>query len=62
MVVVDQVGDAKRIAGNAVRITQDPRELMIAKHAAKCIQNTPWFKDGFSFQTGAGGPSLAVNR
>lgn len=62
VVVVDQVGDAKRIAGNAVRITQDPRELMIAKHAAKCIQNTPWFKDGFSFQTGAGGPSLAVNR
>jgi citrate lyase subunit alpha/citrate CoA-transferase len=23
---------------------------------------TPYFKDGFSFQTGAGGPSLAVNR
>lgn len=60
VVVVDQVGDAKKIAGNAVRMTEDPRELMIAEYAAKCVVNTEWFKDGFSYQTGAGGPSLAV--
>lgn len=62
VVVVNQVGNAKKIAGNAIRLTQDPRELMIAEYAAKCIRYTPWFKDGFSFQTGAGGASLAVNR
>lgn len=62
VVVVDQVGDAKRIAGNAIRMTTDPRELMIAEHAAKVVTSTPWFKDGFSFQTGAGGSSLAVTQ
>lgn len=62
VVVVDQVGDAKKIAGNAVRMTDNPRELMIAEYAAKCVVNTEWFKDGFSYQTGAGGPSLAVTQ
>ena len=60
VVVVDQVGDAKKIAGNAVRMTEDPRELMIAEYAAECVVNTEWFKEGFSYQTGAGGASLAV--
>lgn len=62
VVVVDQVGDANKIAGNAVRMTNDVRELMIAEYAAKCVVNTEWFKDGFSFQTGAGGASLAVTK
>ena len=43
-------------------MTQNPRDLMMAETAAKVMAATPWFKDGFSFQTGAGGPSLAVNR
>ena len=62
VVVVDQVGDARKIAGNAIRMTSDPRELMIAEYASKCVVNTPWFRDGFSFQTGAGGSSLAVTQ
>ncbi len=62
VVVVDQVGDEKKIAGNAVRQTTDPRELMIAEYAAECVMHTPWFQDGFSFQTGAGGSSLAVTQ
>lgn len=62
VVKVDQVGDSKKIAGNAIRMTKDPRELMIAEYATKCVVNTPWFKDGFSFQTGAGGASLAVTQ
>ena len=62
VVEVDQVGDSKKIAGNAIRMTEDPRELMIAEYASKCVVNTPWFKDGFSFQTGAGGASLAVTQ
>ena len=35
---------------------------MMAENIAKIIAATPYFKDGFSFQTGVGGPSLAVNR
>lgn len=34
----------------------------MTENAAKIIATTPYFKDGFSFQTGAGSPSLAVNR
>ena len=43
-------------------MTDNPRELMMAEHVADVIAATPYFKDGFSFQTGVGGPSLAVNR
>ena len=62
VVKVDAIGDPKKIASAAARMTQNPRDLMMAKAAARVMAATPWFKDGFSFQTGAGGPSLAVNR
>jgi citrate lyase subunit alpha/citrate CoA-transferase len=60
--VVDNIGDASKIATKEARMTDNPRELMMAEQVAKVISATPWFKDGFSFQTGVGGPSLAVNR
>lgn len=62
VVVVDQIGDPKRIANHLLRLTTDPRELQIAEYAARAMAYTPYFKDGFSFQTGGGGPSLAVTR
>lgn len=62
VVKVDEIGDPKKIATAAARMTQNPRDLMMAETAAKVMAATPWFKDGFSFQTGAGGPSLTVNR
>lgn len=62
VVVVDSVGDPKKIASATLRYTKDPRELMIAEYAARVMRYTPYFKDGFSFQTGGGGPSLAVTR
>ena len=62
VVVTDAVGDPSRIANATLRYTTDPRELMIAEYAAKIMRHTPYFKDGFSFQTGGGGPSLAVTR
>ncbi len=61
VVVVDSIGNPKKIASAAARISQNPRDLMMAEQAAKIIAATPYFKEGFSFQTGAGGPSLAVN-
>lgn len=60
--VVDNIGDAKKIATKEARMTDNPRELMMAEQVADVIAATPYFKDGFSFQTGVGGPSLAVNR
>ncbi|MDR2527801.1 MAG: citrate lyase subunit alpha [Synergistaceae bacterium] len=62
VVVVDEIGDPRKIASQAVRLSQDPRDLMMAESCAQVMSATPWFRDGCSFQTGAGGPSLAVNR
>lgn len=42
------------------KITRDPVGLRIAALAAKVVKNSGYLKDGFSFQTGAGGASLAV--
>ncbi|MDO5401402.1 MAG: citrate lyase subunit alpha [Eubacteriales bacterium] len=61
VVVVDSIGNPKKIASAAARISQNPRDLMMAENVAKVIAATPWFRDGFSFQTGVGGPSLAAN-
>lgn len=60
VVVVDKVGDSSKIASGVIRMSKDARELKMAKYCAEVVANTPWFKDGFSFQTGAGGPSLAA--
>ena len=59
--VVDEIGNSKKIASNVIRETKDPRELMMAEYCAKVIELSPFFRDGFSFQTGGGGTSLAVN-
>ena len=62
VVVVDEIGNPEKIASNMLRMTKDPRELKIAKYAAQVIANTEYFKDGFSYQTGGGGMSLAVSQ
>lgn len=62
VVVVDQIGDPTKIASAILRLTDNPRELLIAETAAKVLANTPFFKDGFGFQTGGGGSALAVTR
>lgn len=61
VVVVESIGDSRKIASAAARISQNPRDLMMAENVARVIASTPYFKDGFSFQTGVGGPSLAAN-
>lgn len=60
VVKVDSVGDPKGIVSGTTRITKDPVGLKIAENAAKVIQAAGLIKDGFSFQTGAGGASLAT--
>ena len=62
VVVVDQIGNPNKIANELLRFTEDPRELIIARYTAEAMAATPYFRDGFNFQTGGGGPSLAATR
>lgn len=62
VVQVDQVGDPDKIGSGATRFTKDPKELKIAQTVNDVIVNSPYFKNGFSFQTGSGGAALAVTR
>lgn len=60
VVVCDSVGDSSKIASGAIRDTKNPRDILLAKEAAKVVINSGYFYDGFSIQTGSGGASLAV--
>ena len=60
VVSVDAIGDPKGIVSGTTRITRDPVGLVMASHAARVIEASGLLKDGFSFQTGAGGASLAA--
>lgn len=62
IVKVDAIGDPKGIISGATRYTKNPRELLIAKYAAKAIEVSGYFKNGFSIQSGSGGAALAVGR
>lgn len=62
VLVMDAIGDPSGIASGATRYTKNPKELLIADYGSKVILNSPYFRDGFSFQTGTGGSSLAVSR
>ena len=60
VLVVDSIGDAAGIVSGTTKITKDPIGLIIARNAARVIQGSGLLKEGFSFQTGAGGASLAT--
>ena len=60
VVTVDAIGDPKGIVSGTTKITRDPVGLVMAAHAARVIEASGLLKDGFSFQTGAGGASLAA--
>jgi len=60
VVQVDAIGNPAGIVSGTTQITRDPVGLVMASYAAKVIENSGLLKDGFSFQTGAGGASLAA--
>ncbi len=62
VVEVESIGDPNGIAKGATRITTNPKELLIAEYANKVITASPYYKEGFSFQSGTGGSTLAVAR
>ncbi len=59
VVVVDEIGNPEKIATGAAKPTTDMRKLMMADYCTNFVVNTPYFKDGFSYQTGVGGASIA---
>ena len=60
VVAVDKIGEPSGIVSGTTKITKDPVGLVIADYAARAIDASGLLKDGFSFQTGAGGASLAA--
>lgn len=59
VVEVDAIGDPAKIATGAAKPTTDQRKLMMADYCTQFVVNSPYFKDGFSYQTGVGGASIA---
>lgn len=62
IVEIPQVGNQQGIMSGATRFTKNPRDLLIAKTTADVIAASEYFYDGFAFQTGSGGASLAATR
>lgn len=60
VVFVDSIGDPARIVSGTTRVTRDPIGLLMADRAVDVIAASGLLRDGLSFQTGAGGTSLAV--
>ncbi|MBC5689600.1 citrate lyase subunit alpha [Mediterraneibacter sp. NSJ-55] len=60
VVCVDEIGNPEGIVSGTTKLPRNPVSLKIARYAAKAIEASGLLKDGFSFQTGAGGASLAA--
>jgi citrate lyase subunit alpha/citrate CoA-transferase len=59
-VEMDRIGDPEKIISGTTRITRSPDRLFLAELTARFCEEAGIIKDGFSFQSGAGGTSLAV--
>ncbi|MBQ1383837.1 MAG: citrate lyase subunit alpha, partial [Firmicutes bacterium] len=60
VVTVDAIGDPNGIMSGTTAQTRDPVRLRMAQTAVKCIEASGLLKDGMSFQTGAGGATMAA--
>ena len=60
VVCADEIGDPRGIVSGTTTITRDPVGLIMARDAADVIKYSGLLKEGFSFQTGAVGASLAA--
>lgn len=62
IVKVDCIGDPKGISSGALRYTTNPRELKIAQMAARVMECSGYYKEGFGMQLGSGAASAAAGR
>src|SRR5699024_2851105 len=60
VLLIESIGLKEGIVSGTTRVTKDPIGLKIAKDTLKVMEATGLLKDGLSFQSGAGGTSLAV--
>ncbi|MGE4423005.1 MAG: citrate lyase subunit alpha [Pseudodesulfovibrio sp.] len=61
VVRVDRIGDPAGIVSGSISMTRDPLALAIARNAQAVIRASGLLRDGFNYQTGAGGASLAAS-
>ena len=59
VVEVDSLGDSSKIVSGTTQVTKSPDRLLIAEYLAQFVEEAGIMKDGFSFQAGAGGTTLA---
>jgi citrate lyase subunit alpha/citrate CoA-transferase len=59
VVEVPSIGDPTKIVSGTTKITQSPDRRLIAQFAARFCSEAGIMRDGFSFQAGAGGTTLA---
>lgn len=60
VISLDKIGDSSGIVSGTTNITSNPIGVKIAKQTARFLEDIGVIKDGFSFQSGAGGISLKV--
>ncbi|NHJ87010.1 MAG: citrate lyase subunit alpha [Asgard group archaeon] len=56
----EPIGNPAGIVSTTLRVTRDPKGLKIANSCLEVIKSSGLLKDGFSYQSGAGGTTLAV--
>ena len=59
VVQVDALGDPAKIISGTTVITKSPDRLLIAEYLVRFVEEAGLMREGFSFQAGAGGTSLA---
>jgi len=62
VVCIDSIGDPTGIKTGTMEITRSPARLLMAKNVVRLLDASGVLQDGFSFQAGAGGTSLAVTQ
>ncbi len=60
VVEVEKLGDPSQIVSGTTEITRSPDRLLLAEMTARFCREAGIIREGFSFQSGAGGTSLAV--
>ncbi len=60
VLLLDEIGNQNLIQSGTTTVTSNPVSLKIARDTIKVIEDAGYLKNGLSFQTGAGGTSLAV--
>lgn len=62
IVVVESIGDPEGILSGTLKITDRPDHLKIVRNTMEIMEKAGLLKNGFSFQAGAGGISLALTK